>query len=231
METRCENTELRLGLIFTGGEGPGPEKIKRLYKNLSEDSEYRTAEILTVAADSGLILAETAGIKPDWVIGDMDSLDTEKRLDRYNPDRVIRYNADKDYTDTELAFNFLRENGCGEIWILGGGGGRIDHLFGIRDMFEREFPPARWITGGENIICINGEGTAVTMGLRPGCLVSVFPLGGGPWGIKSLGLKWPLDNVQWKRGLYGLSNVAVEEEITVVAGQGRFMIVFSNMEG
>jgi len=222
---------MRIGIVFTGGQGPGPEKIKQLLKNLSENRAYKAAEILTVAADSGLVLAETAGVMPDWVVGDMDSLDTEERLDRYSPDRVIRYNTDKDYTDTELAFNFLRENGCGEIWIVGGGGGRIDHLFGIRDMFEREFPPSRWITGGENIFCLDGEGTAIITGLPPGCLVSVFPLGGGPWKTNSLGLKWPLDNVLWERGLYSLSNVAVSEEITVVAEQGRFMIVFSNMEG
>jgi thiamine pyrophosphokinase len=211
--------EPRLGLIFTGGEGPATEAVKRLFEGI-------TGEVLTVAADSGLILAESAGLQLDRIIGDMDSLDGEDRLSRYDSGRVMRYNTDKDYTDTELAFSFLRENGCGEIWIVGGGGGRIDHLFGIRDMFEREFPPRRWITAREDIYCV--ESGSLTMCLAGGALVSVFPLGTGPWKAESRGLKWPTDNVRWERGLYGLSNVAVEEEIVINAVQGRFMVIFNN---
>jgi thiamine pyrophosphokinase len=215
----------RLGIIFTGGEGPDPEAVRRLFET------GMTAEALTVAADSGLILAESAGLKPDWVVGDMDSLnalsfDGKDRLSQYDSERVVRYNTDKDYTDTELAFSFLRENGCDEIWIVGGGGGRIDHLFGIRDLFEREFPPRRWITAGVDIYCV--ESGSLTMRLSAGALVSVFPLGPGPWKAESQGLKWPTDNVRWERGLYGLSNVAVEEEIVINAVQGRFMVIFNN---
>jgi thiamine pyrophosphokinase len=217
--------ETRLGIIFTGGEGPPPEAVRRLFET------GMPGEVLTVAADSGLILAEEAGLKPDWIIGDMDSLDDVPsfdggRLGRYDSGRVVRYNTDKDYTDTELAFNFLRENGCGEIWIVGGGGGRIDHLFGIRDLFERDIPPRRWITAGEDIYCV--ESGSLTKRLTAGALVSVFPLGGGPWKAESRGLKWPTDDVRWERGLYGLSNVALGEEIAINAVQGRFMVIFNN---
>jgi thiamine pyrophosphokinase len=215
-----------LGIIFTGGEGPPPQAIRRLLDGtLGEDA-------LLVAADSGLILAEAAGLKPDWVIGDMDSLGGEERLRSYPAERVIRHPADKDFTDTELALALLWDKGCDEAWIAGGGGGRIDHLFGIRDLFERERFPRRWLTAVEDIRCIEGEtggsNAALTVTIEQGGVVSVFPLGGGPWKAQSTGLKWPLDNVRWKRGLYGLSNVAMESEITINARQGRFMII---MEG
>ena len=227
--------ETRLGIVFTGGEGPEPETIRRIFEALSKDIATQT---LTVAADSGLMPAEAAGLRPDWIVGDMDSVDSEERLNRYDSERVIRYNTDKDYTDTELAFNLLRENGCGEIWIIGGGGGRIDHLFGIREMFERKDPPGRWITASEDIYCIEGAGDAggavihngLETCLETGSLVSVFPLGEGPWKAESRGLKWPLDNVHWERGLYSLSNVAVEKEITINAVQGRFLVVFPSLQ-
>ena len=217
--------ETRSGIVFSGGEGPQPHILKRLLDNLP-------AGTLLAAADSGLILAEAAGAKPDWIVGDMDSLDSEERLHRYDPQRVIRYNTDKDFTDTEIAFNLLREKGCDEIWIIGGGGGRLDHLFGIRDLFEREFPPRRWVTASEDIYCIDGAGdlNCLTMRLEQLELVSVFPLGGGPWKAESRGLKWPLDNVYWERGLYGLSNVAVEKEIAINAVTGRFMIIFPDLK-
>jgi thiamine pyrophosphokinase len=220
-----------LGIIFTGGEGPPPQKLKRLL----EDS----TGALLVAADSGLLLAEAAGLKPDWIIGDMDSLDNEERLRSYPPGRVIRHATDKDFTDTELALALLWEKGCVEAWIVGGGGGRIAHLFGIRDLFERERFPRRWITASEDIYCIDkaacggpdacGAIANLNLTLKQGNLVSVFPLGGGPWKAESTGLKWPLDNVCWERGLYGLSNVAFAPEIAVNVIQGRFMIIIEDI--
>jgi thiamine pyrophosphokinase len=210
--------------VFTGGEGPDPKTIRRV---------LCTADgALIAAADSGLVLAESAGLTPDWIIGDMDSLNKE-RLNRYSMERIIRHPADKDYTDTELALALLREKGCGETWIIGGGGGRTDHLFGIRELFEGEFP-SRWLTAAEDIYCI--EGGKLEMSLAPGSVVSVFLIGVGPWKAESVGLKWPLDNVRWKRGMTGLSNIVTTETDTETDGrieinskQGRFMIILEDI--
>ena len=179
-----------------------------------------------MAADSGLLAAEAAGIRPDWIVGDMDSLGDESRLLAYPADRVVRHPVDKDSTDTELALDLLWAKGCGDVWIVGGGGGRIAHIFAIRDIFERRRFPCRWITANEDIRCVDGDGpAAVSLSREPGGTVSVFPLGGGPWKAESRGLKWPLDNVPWKRGLYGLSNVTLEYDAGIRAIQGRFMVV------
>jgi thiamine pyrophosphokinase len=171
--------EKQLGIVFTGGEGPRPETIRGL---LDDGEAARFSNVVLVAADSGLLLAETAGLKPDWIIGDMDSLDGEGRLRSYPADRVIRHSAVKDYTDTELALALLWEQGCTETWIAGGGGGRIGHLFGIRDLFERSRFPRRWITAAEDIYCIDGDDSAangsLTMTVEQGGLVSVFLRGG-----------------------------------------------------
>jgi thiamine pyrophosphokinase len=212
------------GIIFTGGEGPNPRILRRILGGCA-------TEALLVAADSGLILAEMAGFRPDWIVGDMDSIGGEDRLRSYSPEKVIRHIADKDYTDTELALALLWEKGCDEAWIIGGGGGRIDHLFGTRDLFEREKFPRRWITAAEDIHCLDGDAAdnSLTVNLKQGDVVSVFPLGGGPWKAESKGLKWPLNNVHWERGLYGLSNVAVAEKIEVVAKQGRFMVILEGV--
>ena len=216
-----------LGIVFTGGEGPGPRAVSRLFDGLE-------GQVITAAADSGLYLAEAAGLRPDWIVGDMDSLGGDCRrqetaLGEYPAERVVRHAAEKDYSDTELALSLLWEKGCGEVWILGGGGGRIDHLFGIRDLFERKRFPRRWITASEDIFCIEGGGDAkcgsVTQAVDEGDLVSVFPLGEGPWKAESRGLKWPLDAVRWERGLYSLSNAAIAAQVTVNAKRGRFLII------
>jgi thiamine pyrophosphokinase len=209
-----------LGIIFTGGKGPPVEKIRTLL-----DTEAKGA--LIAAADSGLERAEAAGFSPGWIIGDMDSCDSAK-LGAYPADRVLPYPADKDCTDTELAFKLLHEKGCDDIWIIGGAGGRLDHLFGIRSLLEREIFPKRWILDTADVYCIEGGGLSLC--LESGALVSVFPLAGGPWQALSRGLKWPLDNVVWDRGFPGLSNVAQAGEFSIQAKQGRFMVIIPGSE-
>ena len=210
-----------LGIIFTGGEGPGPQTLRRLLGGAEKNA-------VTVAADSGLRLAEAAGLRPDWIIGDMDSLDGEEMLRDYPPERVIRHPVDKDFTDTELALALLWEKGCGSVWLMGGGGGRIDHLFGIREMFEKEPCPCRWVTADEDIYCVSARdasGGSLARRVVPGGIVSVLPLGNAPWKAESRGLKWPLNDVRWERGKLAICNVAVTYEIEINVQQGRFMII------
>ncbi|MCL2441626.1 MAG: thiamine diphosphokinase [Treponema sp.] len=208
-----------LGIIFTGGEAPNTQFIKTLLESLSQ------TDTLIIAADSGLIAAQNAGVNPDWVIGDMDSLDTQSRLTALPQERIIRLQHDKDFTDTEMAFSLAVEKGCSQIWIIGGGGGRLDHLFGIRSLFEREIFPNRWITDTSDIYCIEVEQREWKA--ESGAVVSVFPLGDGPWEAESEGLKWPLKGLPWNRGFFGLSNAAVNGEFSISAIKGRFMIVLN----
>jgi thiamine pyrophosphokinase len=207
-----------LGIIFTGGESPPPQVILNLLKDKN---------VVIVAADSGLLAAEKAGIKPDYIVGDMDSLDAS-RLDAYPGECVMRYAKDKDYTDTELAFSLLREKGCDCIWIAGGGGGRIDHLLAIRCLFEREVFPCRWLTEASDIHCVdaNADINALSTKLEKSAAVSVFPAGSGPWEAKSEGLKWPLEGPGWDRGSsFGISNAAPDGDFSITAVKGRFLIV------
>jgi len=227
-----------IGIIFTGGNSPSTDIIHKFIDKIS-------GKYLIAAADSGLDTAENAGIKPDWIIGDMDSIKDLRRLESYQKEQVLRYPKDKDFTDTELAFSLLREKSCEEIWIIGGSGGRIDHLFGIHSMCEREHFPARWITDTADIYCVEaclteeqqlvspglnanaGTGSASILNLQLGenALVSVFPLGSGPWKVLSKGLKWKLDDQKWERGFIGLSNTTLDKEVSLNIKQGRFMVI------
>jgi len=210
-----------LGIAILGGKGPTPDILKKTAGH---------ANILA-AADSGLIAAEAAGLEPDWVVGDMDSLtslpnrDGLKRLDKYPADKVLRYPAEKDYTDTELAITLLKEKGCDEIWLAGGGGGRTDHLLAIYSLFEQDDPPDRWYTDNEKIRCIR-EGRALAAALQHGSRVSVLPLGAGPWEAESVGLKWPLKGITWQKSGLGLSNATVEGPFEIRSIRGRFLVIW-----
>ncbi|MDR2194027.1 MAG: thiamine diphosphokinase [Treponema sp.] len=202
------------GIAFIGGESPAPDICR---------SAAEGAAVI-VAADSGLITAEQAGVTPDWIVGDMDSLDSESRLAGYGGDRIIRYIADKDFTDTELALRLLWDKGCVHTTLIGGGGGRIDHLLAIRALFERQPSPDRWITGREILYRIQSPQT-LELHLKPKSLVSVFPCAETRGRAKSRGLQWALDALAWEKGFFGISNVAVGGNCAVFAENGAFLVI------
>jgi thiamine pyrophosphokinase len=179
---------------------------------------------LVVAADSGLVTAEEAGVKPDWIVGDMDSLPDLTRLDRYPPERVRRFPCDKDLLDTEIALNLLWDEGYEDALLIGGGGGRLDHLLALRALFDRSRCPRRWVTDSEDIHVVNG-GDTLELFLPADTRVSVLPAATGPWKASSTGLKWPLNRVPIDSGWVGVSNIACERRISFRAERGRFLVL------
>lgn len=202
------------GVVFAGGNCPDAVFLKKI---------AGAAEILA-AADSGLSVMEEAGLTPHWIVGDMDSLDDPARLEKYPSGAVLRFPAEKDLTDTELALNLLKEKGCDEVWISGGGGGRIDHIFAIRALFDRENCPDRWFPGNEEVRCLKSGGR-FNAELPRGSRVSVFPVGAQPWQAESSGLKWPLSGLAWENGGLGLSNAAPDGSFEIRSVCGRFLVV------
>lgn len=202
----------RRGLLFIGGAGPDRESL----------GERREDVSLAVAADAGLLLALELGIEPDLVVGDMDSLADRSLLDRFLPDRVLRFPTDKDETDTEIGLRVLRERGCGEVTIAGGGGGRVDHLLAIAALFERENPPRRWVTDRADIRLVEGECDVEGW---EGSTVSFFPLGPQACGMRSQGLQWPLDGLCFRRGYGGISNRVTAGKARVEVRTGKLLMI------
>jgi len=203
--------------VFIGGDGP--PAIRGLPALGTVD--------LIVAADSGLDSAESWGLVPDWIVGDMDSIKDESRLKAYPSGRIRRFPRDKDFTDTELALLLLTELNCDDAFLVGGGGGRLDHILALVALFERTIPPKRWLTASEDIRMVDAESGSghLTLDINPATLVSLFPIGIGPWKVSSSGLKWPLQDAQWERGLFGISNTAETDVIRITALKGRFLVI------
>ncbi len=200
------------GVLFTGGRGPDRIHL--------ETALSRAAKI--VAADSGLEYAISVGAEPDLVVGDMDSLSRRDLLERYPAERVKLYPPEKDETDTEIGLQALRDMGCRELTIAGGGGGRLDHLLGILCIFDRPDPPRHWYTGNHHIVCIEDRFVSDELNGRT---VSFFPAGNRTCRMKSSGLKWPLDGHVWERGDCGISNVVTGPVLEVNVTSGRLLMV------
>ncbi len=83
-----------------------------------------TENDIVIAADAGIFNAQKFNIKPDYVIGDFDSLG-------YTPtdNNTIIYPVEKDDTDTMLAVKLGFKKGYKNFRIFGGIGGRLDHTY------------------------------------------------------------------------------------------------------
>jgi thiamine pyrophosphokinase len=202
------------GIVFTGGFGPEESRVR----------DYLSIARLTVAADSGLLLAEKLGVIPDYIVGDMDSLPDPAILKKYPGSSIMISPADKDETDTELGINLLHRKGCEDIIIAGGGGGRLDHLLGIFSLFHRRKPPRIWITDKEEVILID---STFSFTGRAGSEITFIPVGDPPVTMNSTGLKWPLDTLNWKNGDIGISNVMISGTATVNMRSGKLVMVRS----
>jgi len=200
------------GLLFLGGNGPSRRQFRL----------YRFGKPYVIAADSGLETAVRMGVEPDLVVGDMDSLGSGKLLEDVPPEKVIRFPEDKDETDAEIAMRMMRERGVDSVFLIGGGEGRLAHLLGILQLFDRDFAPYLWVTAREEVAVVADRKRYENC---RGQLFSFFPLGGAARGLASTGLKWPLNGLSWEPSQGGISNVAVEDRVTVSVESGRLLAV------
>lgn len=182
-----------------------------------------------VAADGGLEHARRYGFAVDAVVGDLDSADPVHLADAVAEGAVVeRHPVDKDATDWELALLHVRDAGYRRVVIVGGGGGRLDHLisnalvlanpdFGDLDLV--------WHVGSATVhICRPGSMTTVTG--ESGDFVSLLAVGGTASGVTTHGLKWPLDVASLAPGTsLGVSNELVEGRATVSVTAGVLLVI------
>ena len=108
----------RPAVVVAGGDPIAPADVDAL-----------PADALVIAADSGLDAATDNGIPVDLVVGDLDSASPQAiaRARRAGVP-ISQHPIDKDATDLELALAAAVRSGAVEILVLGGFGGRLDHL-------------------------------------------------------------------------------------------------------
>jgi thiamine pyrophosphokinase len=83
---------------------------------------------LIICCDGGARHLQELGLKPDIIIGDMDSIEPAQ-LKSYSTQgvKIIKYPTEKDFTDTELALDYAMGLEPTAVYIWGALGGRLDH--------------------------------------------------------------------------------------------------------
>jgi thiamine pyrophosphokinase len=198
-------------LVFAGGDGPAPSAVADL------DPDARV-----IAADSGLDHALALGIRVHVVVGDLDSVtESGLRIAIATGATVEQHPIDKDATDLELAMLSARDHGAKRVTVFGGGGGRHDLLLAnalvlANDAFADMTVDA--VVGTARITVIRERAD-----LRgpPDSLCSLLPVGGTAFGVRTTGLRYPLNDEDLTPGsTRGISNELINPDASVTLRGG-----------
>lgn len=175
-----------------------------------------------IAADGGYTALSAAGIIPDLLVGDLDSIGT---VPSNVP--VITFPPEKDMTDMALAMAEGIARGYRTFRLYGASGGREDHTYANLQLL-----------GGASrqgfdckMICPDFDVYAVTNGTlrlpikQPGKTISVFCHGSTATGVTLQGLKYPLRGATLTADSpLGVSNETTGDIPVITVTQGTLLV-------
>ena len=182
---------------------------------------------LIICCDGGVRHVQYSGMKPDVIIGDMDSIDPAL-LASYSTSgiKIIKHPANKDFTDTELALDYALDLKPEVIFIWGALGGRIDHALanvfllcrgqekGIRTCLIDEYSVAFVLDKETSFINETGK------------TVSLIALSPEVTGINLAGFLYPLkEGTLVMDDSRGISNVINDSRAGISVRQGRLLVI------
>ena len=155
---------------------------------------------LILAADGGYRHCQAAGLRPDLLLGDLDSLETPPQA---LP--VQTFPAEKDDTDTMLAAKYALAQGCTTVHLYGCTGGRLDHtLANLQNLgYLAQAGAAGYLYDETYVFTALADGH-LTLPAREAGIFSLFCLGEEARGVTIRGGQYPLD-----RGTLSLSLIHI----------------------
>jgi len=202
-------------MILLGGSPPPEERVR------AEAARSRAL----VCANGGYKVAMSAGLSPDLVVGDLDSLPpwAQEKL----PEGAVHRDPNQDDNDLEKAVRqaFRRWGPEAELVLLGAGAdhGRVDHAIANLGVLVAE-PHRRiqQVEGAGRLVALRSGKLAIEDAV--GVTVSVLPWSLHGAVISEVGLHFPLDEELLKLGGRGLSNEVGDDNALVEVHEGVALI-------
>lgn len=170
-----------------------------------------------IAADGGGQRVLAAGLSPEAVIGDLDSLSQPARAAFGD---ILIAVQEQDTTDFEKC---LMRIDAPLVVAIGFLGGRLDHTLAVLNVLARHdrFPVV--LLGPEDCaVCVPAGG--LSLRVPPRTRVSLMPL--GPVNCTARGLRWPLEGARLApEGAVSISNEAGDAGVVDLQAEGPLLAV------
>ncbi|MFQ9977505.1 thiamine diphosphokinase [Clostridium cadaveris] len=207
-------------VMIAGGAEPSKEILMEELK----DADF------VICADRGIEVLYKNGLTPNMLVGDFDSINQEV-LSYYKEkgSDIVIYPPEKNYTDSEIAFEkAMNKSGTDIICLLGCTGTRMDHVIGNMGLLNKALDKGikAYIRDNNNYIFLIDKSTKLKnifgkyisfQGFRED--VSDFNIEGAKYGLTSHNLLFgdPLT----------VSNEFVDEYMKVSFPKGKVMVIYS----
>ena len=177
-----------------------------------------------IAADKGYEALRRAGLAPDLIMGDFDSLG-------YTPEgeNVLPHSPIKDDTDLLLAIRWAMERGWRRFVIYGAlGGARLDQTvasFQTLRFLAEHGATGRLVGDGWNVTLLSNA--ALRFPSTASGWLSVFVSGDAARGVTLRGLKYELTNATLTCGMpLGVSNEFLGQEARIAVADGALFVLW-----
>ena len=178
-----------------------------------------------IAADGGLRALENLGLKPDLLIGDLDSLGAHP-LPKDVP--LEKHPVEKDDTDTGIALAQGYAMGYRAFALYGCAGGRVDHLmanFQSMARYSKLGAEIRLVAPEYDAYALSNQ-TFTLPERESGTTVSIFCHGDKAEGVTLRGLYYPLEDYTLTCDHpLGVSNQHTENTAEVTVQSGTLLII------
>ncbi len=202
-------------LIVLGGDAPGSALLARCAAGAE----------LTIAADRGMEAFEAAGLLPDLLLGDMDSVNGETLARMQAHAQVERLPREKDDTDGVHALDVALARGATHITILGALGGRMDHAMANLMLLLRAAGQGAQAEILDERVRIVHVGREAALHGAKGDTISLIPVGQAR-GVTLEGLYYHADEPLAFDFTYplGVSNVVTQDEARIAVQEGALLL-------
>jgi len=176
-----------------------------------------------ICADGGANSALKMNLKPDVIIGDLDSI-SDKALQKFKPvSRIIQLKRQTD-TDVEKCLKYAIKNKFVAALLVGATGNRLDHTFCNLGIVLKFFPKIKISLVAENSYLKAFTGK-VELKTFFGETISIYGIS-PKTKINSNGLKYELKNAALPFGVReSTSNIAVKDPVKLKISNGVVFII------
>ena len=205
---------MKIAYLFLNGELRGSKKfyLDFIEKNMGD----------IYCADGGANICYELGLTPKEIYGDLDSIKNEvKEFYQEKNIKFIKFQVEKDYTDSELILNEI-QNKYNVIYCIAGLGGSIDHELTNINLLDK-YSNLIFISQKEKIFKIDSNYKFNNM---INTKISFVIFSDEVKGLTLKGFKYNIENLDIKKGeARCISNIILENEANLLIKSGSLLCV------
>ncbi len=179
---------------------------------------------LKVCADGAAEILRNYQLKPDVILGDLDSI-SEQTCGYFDSIPILQL-SDQNTTDSEKAFQYCIDKSFKHINVVGAFGGRIDH-----ELYNIELLKKVGGTGINIILHTENEklfliGKKTEIHEQPGTRISLMPIFGEVRKVELKGVKYPLHDQKLEFGHFSsISNEFLSDTVVIDFSSGELLVI------